>query len=60
MDTGNGKQQVFQRVFNGGGSSLFFAGWFEWHAGYNHFHFDDYALYTLQPVNAPGASIRTR
>ena len=22
-------------------------------------HFDDYALYTLQPVNAPGASLRT-
>jgi hypothetical protein len=60
VDTGNGKQQVFQRVFNTDGTSaLFFAGWFEWHNGHNHFHFDDYALYTLQPVNAPGASART-
>jgi hypothetical protein len=60
VDTGNGKQQVYQRVFNTDGtSSLFFAGWFEWHNGHNHFHFDDYALYTLQPVNAPGGSTRT-
>ena len=22
-------------------------------------HFNDYALYTLQPVNAPGGSLRT-
>ena len=60
VDTGNGKQQVYQRVFNSDGTSTtFFAGWFEWHNGHNHFHFDDYALYTLQPVNAPGASLRT-
>lgn len=55
VDTGSGKQQVLQRVFSSDGSStLFFAGWFQWHPGHNHFHFDDYALYTLQPVNAPG------
>lgn len=55
VDTGSGKQQVLQRVFNNDGSSaLFFAGWFEWHPAHNHFHFDNYALYTLQPVNAPG------
>jgi hypothetical protein len=55
VDTGSGKQQVYQRVFNNDGTSaLFFAGWFEWHPTHNHFHFDDYALYTLQPVNAPG------
>lgn len=60
VDTGGGKQQVYQRVFNSDGSSaLFFAGWFQWHNGHNHFHFDDFALYTLQPVNAPGASLRT-
>lgn len=60
VDTGGGKQQVFQRVFNSDGTSaLFFAGWFEWHNGHNHFHFDDYALYTLQPINAAGASSRT-
>lgn len=55
VDTGSGKQQVLQRVFNSDGTStLFIAGWFQWHSGHNHFHFDDYALYTLQPVNAPG------
>ncbi len=60
VDTGSGKQQVYQRVFNNDGTSaLFFAGWFEWHPTHNHFHFDDYALYTLQPINAPGGSART-
>ncbi|MCW5636112.1 MAG: hypothetical protein KIT17_22440 [Rubrivivax sp.] len=60
VDTGGGKQQVYQRVFNSDGSSaLFFAGWFQWHNGHNHFHFDDFALYTLQPINAPGGSART-
>lgn len=60
VDTGNGKQQVLQRVFNSDGSStLKFAGWFQWHNGHNHFHFDDYARYTLQPVNASGASLRS-
>jgi Lysyl oxidase len=60
VDTGSGKQQVYQRVFNDDGSStLFFAGWFEWHPTHNHFHFDDYALYSLQPANAPGGSLRT-
>ncbi|GIL03891.1 MAG: hypothetical protein BroJett031_04110 [Betaproteobacteria bacterium] len=60
VDTGSGKQQVYQRVFNSDGSSaLFFAGWFQWHPAHSHFHFDDYALYTLQPINAPGGSLRT-
>lgn len=60
VDTGGGKQQVYQRVFNSDGSSaLFFAGWFQWHNGHNHFHFDDFATYTLQPINAPGGSLRT-
>jgi hypothetical protein len=60
VDTGGGKQQVYQRIYNSDGSStLAFAGWFQWHNGHNHFHFDDYALYTLQPVNAPGGSTRT-
>lgn len=60
VDTGSGKQQVYQRIFNSdASSSLKFAGWFTWHNGHNHFHFDDYALYTLQPVNAPGGSART-
>lgn len=60
VDTGSGKQQVLQRVFLSDGSSYVrTAGYFEWHAGHNHFHFNDYALYTLQPVNAPGGSLRT-
>lgn len=60
VDTGSGKQQVFQRVFLSDGSSyLHLAGAFQWHPTHNHFHFDDYALYTLQPVNAPGGSLRT-
>ena len=54
------KQKVYQRIFNNNGtSSLFFAGWFEWHQGHNHFHFDGYADYVLQPVDAPGGSART-
>ncbi len=60
IDTGSGKQQVLQRVFLSDGSSYVrTAGYFEWHEGHNHFHFNDYALYTLQPVNAPGGSSRT-
>jgi len=60
VDTGSGKQQVFQRIFNDDGSStLHFCGWFEWHPAHNHFHFDNYALYSLQPINAPGGSLRT-
>ncbi|MGH8502378.1 MAG: lysyl oxidase family protein [Gammaproteobacteria bacterium] len=60
VDTGSGKQQVYQRVYlSDGGHFDHFAGWVQWHQAHNHFHFDDYALYTLQPVNAPGGSIRT-
>lgn len=60
VDTGSGKQRVDQRVFLSDGSSfLHFAGYFQWHAGHNHFHFDNYALYTLQPINAPGGSSST-
>jgi hypothetical protein len=54
------KQKVYQRVFLSDGS--FYdrvAGDFVWHPLHNHFHFEDYALYTLQPFNAPGASART-
>ena len=59
VDTGSGKQQVFQRIFLSDGTTfLRLAGYFEWHQAHNHFHFDDYALYTLQPVNAPGGSLR--
>lgn len=60
VSTGGDKQQVDQRIFNSDGTSaLSFAGWFTYHTGHNHMHFDDYALYTLQPVNASGGSSRT-
>jgi len=60
VDTGSGKQRVNQRIYLSDGSSFLHAsGDFEWHADHNHFHFDDYALYTLQPVDAPGGSLRT-
>ena len=56
----SGEQQVFQRYLLSNGSYVdHFAGWFTWHEGHNHFHFDGYALYTLQPVNAPGGYLRT-
>ncbi|MFM8944646.1 MAG: lysyl oxidase family protein [Actinomycetota bacterium] len=57
IDTGTGKQDVWQRIYlEGGGSTDRLAGTFVWHVAHNHFHFEDYARYTLQPVNAPGAS----
>jgi hypothetical protein len=61
VDTGSGKQRVNQRIFNNDGTSSVFSieEWFEWHTGHNHFHFNGYADYVLQPVNAPGGSLRT-
>jgi hypothetical protein len=59
-DPATEKQKVYQRVFLSDGT--FYdrvAGDFVWHPLHNHFHFEDYALYTLQPFNAPGASART-
>lgn len=53
-------QNVYQRVYLDDGRFYDrLAGTFEWHPEHNHFHFQDYALYTLQPVNAPGGSKRT-
>jgi hypothetical protein len=54
------KQKVYQRVYLSDGTSfLNYAGSFTYHPAHDHIHFDDYALYTLQPVNAPGGSLRT-
>jgi hypothetical protein len=54
------KQKVYQRIDASDGSSRdVLAGFFVWHPTHNHFHFEDYAHYILQPVNAPGASART-
>lgn len=60
VETGSGKLRVYQVVYQSGGSSiLHFAGAFEYHPAHDHMHFNDFALYTLQPVNAPGGSSRT-
>lgn len=59
VETGSGKLRVYQVVYqSGGGSTLNYAGAFEYHPQHEHMHFNDYALYTLQPVNAPGGSER--
>lgn len=56
-----GSRVVYQRIFAADGSSrLVSVGTFEYHGdNHNHFHLEDYARYTLQPVNAPGGSQRT-
>lgn len=60
VDTGSGKQKVYQRIYLSDGTSfLNYAGSFTYHPEHNHIHFDNYALYTLQPLNAPGGSLRT-
>ncbi len=60
IDKRNKKQVIFQRIYSSDSSYRDVrAGSFVWHVGHNHFHFDDYALYTLQLASAPGASDRT-
>ena len=57
--TPEGRQKVYQRIYySDGGFYDRLAGTFEDHPTHNHFHFEGYALYTLNPVNAPGASQR--
>ena len=59
-ETGPAGQNVYQRVYLDNGTYFDnLAGTFEYHAAHMHFHFEDYAFYSLQPVNAPGASQRT-
>lgn len=58
--TGQGKQKVYQRVrLSDGTSYMHLAGTWQYHEEHNHIHFDDYARYSLQPVDAPGGSLRT-
>ena len=60
VETGSGKLRVYQVVYQSSGPpQLLFAGAFEYHPAHDHMHFNDYALYLLQPVNAPGGSERT-
>ena len=54
------KQKVYQRVYAEDRSYRhLLAGSFVWHKQHSHFHFEQYAQYLLQPVEAPGASSRT-
>lgn len=56
----DGTQDVWQYIrLEGGTSARRFAGRFVWHPQHNHFHFEGYALYTLQPADASGGSSRT-
>jgi hypothetical protein len=56
---GQAGQDVYQRVYTTSGTYTDdLAGTFVWHSDHNHFHFQEYALYTLNPVKAPGASKR--
>ena len=60
VETGSGKLRVYQVVYQTSGPPVLrFAGAFEYHPAHNHMHFNDYALYSLQPVNATGGSLRT-
>src|SRR5687767_8899456 len=53
-------QDLWQRIYNQNGSyNDVKSGSFTYHQGHNHFHFDRYAEYILQPENAPGGSART-
>jgi len=58
-ETGPAGQNVYQRVYDAtGGFTDYLAGTFVWHPTHNHFHFQEYALYTLKPISAPGQSKR--
>jgi hypothetical protein len=53
------RRKVYQRVYlSDSGYYDKYAGEFEFHPEHDHFHFGNYALYTLKPVSAPGASQR--
>lgn len=54
------RQDVYQRVYDSNGTyAQYLAGTFILHPEHNHFHFENYALYTLQSATANGASERT-
>ena len=53
------RQRVYQRIYETNGRFIdVFAGSFVWHEEHNHVHFDDYANYILQAVDATGNSDR--
>jgi hypothetical protein len=56
---GGDKQKVTQNIYNdAGGSDTHHAGDFVYHDGHNHIHFEGYATYILQPVEANGQANR--
>jgi hypothetical protein len=58
-ETNSQGQNVYQRIYlEGGGYHDYLAGTFTYHPEHQHFHFDDYALYTLQSAGAAGGSDR--
>ena len=60
VDPVTGGQMVYQRVYLSDGTSfLHYAGTFEYHPEHFHIHFDDYAEYSLQPVDAPNGTVLT-
>lgn len=53
------RQKVYQRIYSDDGSYRdVLAGAFVWHRAHSHIHFDDYAVYTLEALDSPGASNR--
>ena len=59
VDSATNKQKVYQRVYlSDGGFYDRLAGTVDYHPEHQHFHFEDYALYTLQPVGSTGGSQR--
>jgi len=60
IDTRAKKQKVYQRIYYDDGTYYdHLAGDFVWHKLHNHFHFEQYALYTLQLASSPTTSQRT-
>jgi lysyl oxidase len=58
---GSGLQEVFQIVYDSqGGTSSRSAGFFTYDGDHQHFHFDDYALYSLQPVGGSGVGTSSK
>lgn len=56
----NSKQKVNQRIYDSNGSyTESVAGFVDYHPQHQHIHFNDYALYELQPLGASGNSSRT-
>jgi lysyl oxidase len=63
ISTDGQRRKVYQRVYLSDGTYYDkYAGEFEYHPEHQHFHFENYALYTLKPVNVsatPKTSAKT-